>query len=228
MANLEFLKEDESIRAVDLFYESKYESRDYLGLSQAGHECARWLWFKAHNCKVSKTPDGRVLRLFQLGHILEDQIRIDLVSAGFNIFNMQQEVKFTQDNFVLNGHIDGMISGLLESKEVHLWECKTMGNKGFQKLLKNGYEAYSEQYKWQLQFYMLGLKLKRAFVTVYNKDTSAMYQERIKLDKESTIEKLQKIFDIISQETCPRSFLCPREDFYLSKWCDYKKICWRL
>jgi len=227
MARLDFLDDNQSIDAVNLFYESKYKPRDYLGLSQAGHPCSRWLWYK-HNGFIGKPPDGRVLRLFQLGNILEDQIVIDLNDAGFNIFDIQHEVKFTQDNLTLLGHIDGKINGLIESSETHLWECKTMASKGFKTLLKGGYEAYNEQYKWQLQFYMFGLGLKRAFVTVYNKDNSELYQERIHLDKKATVEKLQMIFDVIGSEHCPNQKLCNREDFYLAKWCDYRNVCWRV
>ena len=226
MNNLEFLNENKSIDAVDRFYESRYKNRTYLGLSECGHPCKRYIWYVYNNLK-KPVPKGRILRLFQLGNLIETQVYLDLVSSGFTVFDMQQKVKFTQGNLNLVGHIDGKIKGLLESSKDHLWECKSIGSKGWAKLLKEGYEKYSEQYKWQLQFYMLGTGLKRAFVTVYNKDTSELYQERVKLRRKETIKKLNQVFEIIESKTCPEKKLCPRQDYYLAKFCSFKEVCWR-
>jgi len=99
-----------------------------------------------------------------------------------------------------------------------------MNDKGFTRLLKVGYEEYNEQYKAQVHAYMLGLKLKRAFVTVYNKNNSALYQERIKLNPGWIVDKLQDVFSIISKTTIPERS-CPRMDFWRAKFCDFYKVC---
>jgi len=224
MADLSFLNETTSIAAIDADYEARYKPRNRLGLSQCGHICDRWLWYK-HNGVQAEPPNGRVLRLFQLGNLLEDQLAIDLMSAGFTIHSQQKYVEFTQDNLRIRGSVDGIIEGLIESNKPHLWECKSMASKGFSKLLKDGYEAYNPQYKAQLHCYMMGLKLNRAYVTVYNKDTSKLYAERIKLDRKFAHATLQRVFDIMGTSVAPER-ACPRQDWYEAKWCDYRDLCW--
>lgn len=229
MADLSFLHQlPGTVQAVDLWYEADRKPRNYLGLSQAGHACPRFLWY-AHNGYPGKPIDGRILRLFQLGNLLEDQLVSDLRACGFSVYNQQREVVFTQGDVRLVGHIDGIIEGLIEAPATpHLFECKTASKKKYDELLKKGgYRVWNELYYWQVQIYMLGLKLKRAAVFVYCKDDSRLYMERIKLEKQATIERMQQIFEAVTSKTEPDR-ICPRADFYLAKWCDYYEECFCL
>jgi hypothetical protein len=226
MADLSFLQEQPgTLDAINLWYESQRKPRHHLGLSQAGHKCKRYLWY-THNGHEGKSIEGRILRLFQLGNVLEDQVVFDLRACGFFISQSQREVVFTQDGIELRGHIDGIIEGLIESPATpHLFECKSASKKKFEELLKKAsYRAWNETYYWQVQVYMLGLKLKRAAVFVYCKDDSRMYYERIKLDREATIDKLNNIFEAITSPVEPER-ACPRADNFEAKWCDYYKEC---
>ncbi len=226
MADLSFLqKQAGSIDAMDLLYEAQRKPRGYLGLSQCGHECKRFLWY-THKGYEGKLIEGRILRLFQLGNILEDQVVADLRACGFRLYHSQRSVVFTQDGIKLTGHIDGIINGLIEAPVTpHLFECKSASKKKFDELKKKGsYRKWNEVYFWQLQFYMLGLKLKRAAAFVYCKDDSRLYMERIKLDREATINKLNTVFEAITSPIEPDR-KCPRADFYKAKFCDYYKIC---
>jgi hypothetical protein len=226
MADLSFLEEQPgTLQAIDLWYESQNKPRGYLGLSQAGHECKRFLWYTHKGYQV--TPiDGRVLRLFQLGNVLEDQVVYDLRACGFNIYHQQREVVFSQDGVSLRGHIDGIIEGLIEAPSTpHLFECKSASRKKFEELVKLGsYRKWNEVYYWQVQLYMLGLKLTRAAVFAYCKDDSRMYFERIKLDREATIDKINAIFEAIGSLTEPER-VCPRADYFKAKWCPYYAEC---
>ena len=214
-----------SIAAIDAYYESINKQRSYLGLSQVGHKCPRWLWYK-HRGRPETPIKGRVLRLFELGNIVEDQLFLDFARAGFTISDAQKEVSIYNIDVKLTGHIDGIITGLLESNQPHLWECKSMNNKGFQKLKKHGYEAYNPQYKMQIHVYTLLLNLSNIFVVVYNKDTSELYQERIKIKKAWVIEKLQDIFAAITQDHAPDRN-CPRCNWYEAAFCGFFQECWR-
>ena len=225
MADLSFL--DQIPGTVDLInraYEKERKPRKHLGLSQAGHPCKRYLWY-THNGYQGKPIEGRVLRLFQLGNLLEDQVVADLSMAGVFVYHSQREVVFTQDGVRLIGHIDGIATGLAESPATpHLFECKCASKKKFDELLKCGsYAVWNEIYGWQIQFYLLGLGLKRAVVFVYCKDDSRLYMERIKADKKATVEKLQQVFEAITGDVPER--MCPREDYYKAKFCDYQETC---
>jgi len=227
MADLSFLEtEPGTLQAIDLWYEAQRTHRGYLGLSQAGHDCPRWLWYQSHGYTGSEI-EGRVLRLFQMGNMVEDQVVADLRACGFTVRDQQREVVFTQDGVRLVGHIDGIVEGLIESPATpHLFECKSANKKKFDELKKLGsYRKWNSVYFWQLQFYMLGLKLTRAAVFVYCKDDSRMYLERLKLDKEATIERLQSIFTSISAAT-PPGRLCKRADAWQAKFCSFCGPCW--
>jgi len=226
MADLSFLQSQPgTVDAINLWYESQRRPRGYLGLSQAGHDCGRFLWY-AHHGYAGKPIEGRILRLFQLGNVIEGQMVADLRACGFTVYHQQREVVFTQGDIRLVGHIDGIVEGLIESPATpHLFECKSASKKKFDELVKLGsYAKWNPVYTWQVQFYMLGLKLKRAAVFVYNKDNSSLYFERIKLDKEATIERLQWIFDAIGQAEPPER-KCKRADAWDAKFCDFYGEC---
>jgi hypothetical protein len=227
MADLSFLQEQPgTLAAINLWYEAQRKPRHHLGLSQAGHSCPRYLWYR-HNGHAGKPIEGRILRLFQLGNVLEDQVVFDLRACGFSLSQSQREVVFTQDGVTLRGHIDGIIEGLLESPATpHLFECKSASKKKFDELVKLGsYARWNSTYSWQLQFYMLGLKLTRAAVFVYCKDDSRMYYERIKVDRQATLDKLNNVFAAITSPVEPER-MCKRADNFEAKWCDFYKECW--
>jgi len=154
------------------------------------------------------------------------------MNAGFAMCSDQAEVSFdytdpeTAKKYVLVGHIDGIVSGLDESEKPHLWECKTAGDKAFKKLIKlNSYEAWNEKYKFQVHAYMLGMNLDRAIVTVYCKNDSNLYQERIKLNKDYILKGLEAVFRTIGLDS-PPDRTCPRAEWWESKFCDYRESCW--
>lgn len=229
MTNLaEIINEVSTVSAVDLWYEADRKPRTRLGLSQAGHKCQRYLWY-CHYGHIGKQPEGRALRLFQLGNLLEDQTIADLRAAGCVIHSQQRSVKFDYDDITLTGSIDGIIEGLIEAPVTpHLFEHKTASKKKYDELIKKGsYRAWNEGYYWQVQFYMLGLKLKRAAAFVYCKDDSRLYMERIPLDRDTTVGRLQDVFLAIRKPEPPER-ACPRPDWYESKFCVFREECWGL
>jgi len=248
MGDISFFWEEEknqpsTVDALNIYYEVANEPRTRLGLSAAGNECNRFLWYN-HNGFIGGQPEGRVLRLFQLGNILEDQTILDLKSAGFSHYDCQKEVVFTQGEITLKGHIDGIVKGLLESpKTPHLFEHKTCSLKKYKELLNfqkktgctpwnattwetSAYRRWNVVYYWQLQFYMVGLKLDRAAAFVYCKDDSRLYMERVKRDRKLTITKLQQIFAEIAGGIPDRS--CPNSRFFKAKWCPFYKQCFNI
>lgn len=226
MANIaEEINKNSTVNTINKMYEDKNKQRRRLGLSQAGHKCKRFLWFKHRGYDEPKI-EGRVLRLFELGNIVEDHIANDLREAGFNLHSQQKEVVFTYEDITLKGHIDGIIEGLVEApKTPHIWECKTANKKKFNDFLAKGYKLFNPVYYWQTQFYMLGLKLKRAAAFVYCKDDSRLAMERIRLNKDATVDRLEDVFQVISQDDPPER-ACPRIDWFEAKWCPFYNECW--
>lgn len=183
----------------------------------------RYLWYRHRNTPAT-SPPGQTLRLFQLGKLIENQHVEDLMSAGYYVHSRQKEVKMTWGSITLTGHIDGIIERLMESDKPHLLEVKSAKATEFEKCKKLGYSAWHPSYGWQVQVYMLGMKLQRCLVQVINKNTSELYDERIKLDKQKILKRMEKVFTAISGDLPSRN--CPRADWYLAKSCKFFKICW--
>ena len=224
MADLSFLYQaTSSISAVDADYEARNVPRLHLGISAIGAKCPRELWYR-HNGAVGRQPEGRVLRLFKLGNVLEDQIIIDLRSAGFYVHSQQKAVQFERNGLLLKGSCDGIIEFLLESSKPHLLEIKTASNKRFTELLKVGYEKWDQKYKSQVHVYAYGLKLDRIYVVVYNKDTSELYAERIRVDKQFAKDMIHRAFDVMEARIAPPR-KCPNQTWYEAKWCSFCEIC---
>lgn len=212
-------------QAVDAWHEANYKPRVRLGLSECGHKCARYLWYK-HNGVIGKFPSGRLLRLFRMGELIEDQAVIDLMTAGYNIHSRQKQLSVTDNGITLYGHIDGIIEGLIESSKPHLFECKSSSEKRYTELKKVGYEAWDEKYRAQVHIYMVLAGLKRCLVWVENKNTSEVYTERITVNAEYALNTLQRVFCAISGGIPERS--CPSASWFEAKWCPYYKACFEV
>ena len=208
---------------IDKYYEDNTSPRTYLGLSQIGHSCPLYLWL-CHNKYKQISIHGQTLRLFEHGNKVEDWIISDLLKVGYRVYGQQREVMFEDKEIKLYGHIDGIIEGLEESFKPHLLECKSANDKKFHELIKlNSYEAWNEGYKTQIQVYMLGLELERCLAIVYNKNTSEIYSERIKLDKSYAIQKLEHVFNILANPKPENK--CPRADWWEAKFCGFYNEC---
>jgi len=209
---------------INLAYEAYDKPRKRLGLSEIGHPCKRYLWYRYHGRELPPVP-GQVLRLFNLGNIIEDAVKDDFRLAGYTIRNEQKALYFVHNGVTLYGHIDGVIEGLIESEKAHILEIKTANEKSFADLKKKGnYEVWNPKYKAQVHAYMLGCGLTRALAVVYNKNTSELYTERIRLEKEYVVNLLADVFSAIAQGEPPEKH-CPKPDWYEAKFCGYYDEC---
>ena len=190
--------------------------RQYLGLSEIGHKCPRWLWY-AHHSAPSKPVDGRIIRLFRTGNIIEDAIISDLESIGIEVTDRQREVEIVNGDIVLKGHIDGIVSG-------QLLEIKSASEKYFKQLLKVGYEKWNPKYKAQAHVYMVLCDLEECMVVVENKNDSNLYIETLKLDRDYVTKLLIDVFAAITLPEPPER-ICPDVSWYESKCCKYQEVC---
>ena len=190
--------------------------RQYLGLSEIGHKCPRWLWYAHHNT-LSKPVEGRIIRLFRTGNIIEDAIISDLESIGIEVTDRQREVVIVNGNITLKGHIDGIASG-------QLLEIKSASEKYFKQLLKVGYEKWNPKYKAQAHVYMVLCDLEECMVVVENKNDSNIYIETLKLDRDYVTKLLIDVFAAITLPE-PPDRICPDVSWYESKCCKYQEVC---
>jgi CRISPR/Cas system-associated exonuclease Cas4 (RecB family) len=215
--------------AINTFHEFKDKPRNYMGLSQIGivNICPRKAWYMMHGYQAEPFP-GRILRLFRSGDDCETNMVLDLKSIGLRVHSEQKEVAATQDDIKFVGHIDGIVEGLEYidvGKKPCLLEIKSCNDKRFKELVKlQSYCSWDEVYAAQIMVYGTLLKLKCYLVGVENKNTSERYFERGYIDKKYAISLLQKAFEVYRSPD-PPCRACPRQDYYIAKFCQYRGVC---
>ncbi|OBX73770.1 hypothetical protein A9308_00750 [Moraxella atlantae] len=202
--------------------------RNYLGASIIGKPCARQLWqdFRWVACP---DYDGRLLRLFETGHLEEIRLTKNLRQAGLTVYdidaNTGQQFAIVMHGGHFRGHADGVCLGIKDApKTWHLLEYKTHSQKSFDTLTAQGVEKAKPEHFAQMQIYMHGLKLTRAYYLARNKNTDELYGERIKYDPDFAERMIERAHRIIFANEPPAK-ISERPDWYLCKFCDYHCYC---
>lgn len=115
--------------------------------------------------------------------------------------------------------MDGVVLRVPEApKTPHVWECKSAGSKSFAQLVKDqSIQKWSIKYYHQAQNYMAHNHLERCLFTVYNKDTSEIYAERIRIDKKVAAGDLAKARRIITDSE-PMPTIYPNANWFEAKF----------
>lgn len=189
------------------------EERNYLGASEIGVACDRRLWLSFRG--YPKNPiDGRLIMLFELGDIIEQQVIHYLNAAGFKVDG--QQAGFKSHNGFYRGSWDGIVYGVTNSP--HILEIKSANDKRFAAFKKFGVKETSPQYFCQSIVYMGYAKLDRALFVIVNKNTSEIYTERVYFNQEDFEALDARAKYIITSNAMPEK----ADD---CDWCPYKGIC---
>lgn len=217
---------------------SKYMEprRNYIGASYIGRECARQIWYE-YNGYPKEPYSVYSLWNFEDGHRTEDltAFRLRLVS-GIELWTHDESGKqygFSDFNGKFGGHIDGVIIGLKQAPATpHIWENKCCGQKKFDVFqnVKNKYSEKQTLEKWdytyfvQAQIYMHYFKLKRHYTTVALAGGRDYDSCRTEYQKEVALKYIDRAKKII-EATDPPPKINEKEDFYLCRMCEFRKIC---
>ena len=208
--------------------------RGHLGMSTIGDPDERTLWLQFRWC-LPNDFTGRVLRIFELGHVVEDLIIKNLEAAGCKVWPVDpstgKQFNFKRVGGHYAGSADGVVlfNGVIASKLPHVLECKSAKNSIFNTFKKDGVQKTEPKYFNQCQNYMRELNLTRAIIIIYNKDTSALYYERIKYDEIVAIANEAKAERIITDQWFLPESDFPSPDFYKIKKFKsetYQRIYW--
>ena len=93
---------------------AKQTPRQYLGASRLGASCERALQYEFAKAPVDPGRDtsGRILRIFERGHVMEDCMVMWLREAGFDLRTRKadgEQFGFSAAGGRLKGHVDGVI-----------------------------------------------------------------------------------------------------------------------
>ncbi|TXH80341.1 MAG: hypothetical protein E6Q74_08310, partial [Pseudoxanthomonas sp.] len=135
--------------------------RNYLGASRLGVACERALQYEYLHIAPDPGRDfsGRVLRVFEVGHALEDLAIRWLRRAGFELYTQKAtggQFGFSVAGGRIQGHVDGVINGAPASLGMNfpaLWECKTMNDKSWRDTVKQGVAKSKPVYAAQMAIY---------------------------------------------------------------------------
>lgn len=205
-----------TLDAIDGALEISEPGRPHLGMSDIGEADERRLWFR-FRWSLPRRRSPRMARLLRLGHVIEREVADLLQLAGIKIIGAQEKAFFLGGHF--GGSLDGVLLGVPEApKTPHLWECKSANAKEFAKLKKAGsIYAWHPEYFLQAQNYMGAHDLKRCLFTVYCKDNSDIYVERIEVDKKIFSASLAKARRVITDPE-PLASIYPSPNWFEAKF----------
>ncbi len=213
--------------AKDAYEGRKDDFRSHLGASMIGRECPRELWYNFHWAKAPSF-EGRMLRLFNRGHLEEPRLVAMLQMIGCQVWSQDDHGNQFRISDV-GGHfgsaVDAVIGGCPDlPSEPILGEFKTHNDKSFQKLIKGGVRAVKIEHFVQMQIYMNKLNLRFALYLAVNKNDDMLYGEIIEYDNAVAEQYLERAHRIILQNTIPPR-INESAGFFKCRYCDFNKIC---
>jgi len=216
--------------------EQQQGKRQYLGASRLGVSCERQLQYEYAQAPVDpdKGFSGRILRIFERGHRMEDAMVGWLRAAGFILKTEGkdgQQFGFSVADGKLQGHCDGVFVGGPEGFAYPaLWENKCVGTKAFRELQKSGLAVSKPIYHAQVVIYQayLGLHEHPAIFTAVNADSMEIYAELVPFDAALAQKMSDRAVRVIQAteagELLPRGFAEPSH--VECRCCAYAQRCW--
>ena len=221
-------------QTVDAIYRAYQEVNEsfrgrFLGTSLLGNPCDRALWYEFRWASPIKKFDGRMLRLFETGRREERRVMDDLRLACFTVLDRDPKTHRQWTGTACGGHLVGKADavgiGFPEAEKTwHVIEAKTCSAKNYTPLVKHGVFKSSPGHHIQCQVLMLLLDLNRTLYLAHNKDTDALYSERVKLDKpfaQAQVARAQRVIDAVE----PPFGVSKDPAWHECRFCDHAPIC---
>ena len=233
--------------------------RTYLGASRLGHSCERALQFEFAGAPKGEpgketvwgtvSPangadfSGQTLRIFAIGHQLEDLAIRWLRAAGIDLVTQKRDggqFGFSVAGGRIRGHVDGIIAdapAAVGMRTPALWECKTMNAKNWRACVKDGVTVSKPVYAAQIAIYQAymepsvpGISAAPALFTAINKDTAELHHELVPFDADLAQRMSDRAVRILQAteagELLPR--IAANRDFFECRFCAHAERCWGL
>lgn len=197
-----------------------------LGSSFIGEECIRQIWLDWRGF-AREQFEGRMLRLFETGHLQEARIVEDLRRAGFAVWDKREDgrqFEFTDESGHFITKVDGVIKDVPESDKPHVLEVKTHNKNSFSSLVKKGVQEAKPTHYSQMQISMALGGFTRALYVAVCKDDEQFYVERVKEDKAEQEKLKGKIIKLTEARLRPAGISDDGSSFGC-KFCSMKPVC---
>lgn len=202
--------------------------RTHLGASVIGRECGREIWYGFH-WATKPIFGGRILRLFNRGHLEEARFIAALLTIGCEVF--QQDENGNQYRISgVGGHFggsgDGVALNVPDVPEGHpaLCEFKTHNDKSFSKLKKEGLRIAKFEHFVQMETYMRKMHISYGLYMAVNKNDDSIYAEIITIDTILADQFIDRAAQIIMMPGSPKR-ISNSPGWFACTWCDHKEVC---
>lgn len=202
--------------------------RSHLGASVIGGECGRAIWY-GFRWTTKKTFKGRILRLFNRGHLEEGRFIAALLTIGVQIYQQDGEGKqfrISDAGGHFGGSGDGVAIGIpdLPPGTPCLLEFKTHNDSSFRKLVKEGVRSAKFEHYVQMQTYMRKMGLAVALYGAVNKNDDDFWFEIVNLDTVTADQFIDRGRQIVFMESAP-SRVSESPGWFGCQWCDHRPVC---
>lgn len=201
--------------------------RSHLGGSLIGRECPREVWYGFRWATIKKF-DGRILRLFNRGHLEEARFIAILKAVGVTTWEHEETGEQYRISGVaghFGGSLDSIVFGVPDMPTQYmLAEYKTHSSKSFEKLKKEGLIKAKFEHYVQMNIYMGAKGLKFGLYLAVNKDNDELYAEVIPFDVAVYQRYWQRAVDIITADK-PPARINESSSFFVCKMCDHRSVC---
>lgn len=233
MATLpEQLQESPTVRAIYDALKRKDGNRlsRRLGASIVGKACERAVWYDFRWCARERF-DGRMLRLFQTGHIAEVRFMHELRDIGCEVLDVDPETGEQWEFVAVGGHfvckLDAALVGIPEAEKTwHAGEFKTHNAKSFADLKGKGLQQSKPQHYAQLLIGMTLSGMKRGLYLAANKDTDELYAERLRWEEhKDAAEQLLDRAKRVVESKAPPARISDKADDFRCRFCAHAGHC---
>ena len=220
------LKMDVDKACVELF---KDDPRKHLGASIIGHDCSAYLWNTFRHLK-QEAFDGRMLRLFNRGHLEESRFVKWLQAVGFEVEEFDPATGKQFKISGVNGHFGGSTDGRVKLPPIYqftdwlITEFKTHGNKSFVNLKDEGVRKSKPMHFKQMSSYGRVYGYRYGLYCAVNKDTDELHFEIAELDWSLADDLFRKADAIINSRTQPQK-IAQVATYRDCTYCHFKSIC---
>lgn len=219
--------------------------RSHMGASVLGTECARAVWY-GFRWVTKSSFAGRLLRLFNRGHLEEGRIIAQLLMIGAQV--IQQDANGNQFRISwAQGHAGGSGDGVvidipdLPPGLPALLEAKTSSEKLFIELAGKlvdwrkyvagegpftgqGVKVAKPEHYIQMQLYMRRMGLTCALYVCVCKNTDDEYMELVTLDAEMADQYIDRGDTLVWLDKAPKK-INESAGFFKCRFCDHRPAC---
>lgn len=213
-------------------FDPRQGRRSHFGVSSIGDPCARKLFFN-FRWVAKQQHHGRLLRLFNRGHMEEGRFIAALLTAGLQVYQQDangHQYRLSEWGGHIGSAIDGVVIGcpdLPDPNTAILTEMKTHGDKSFKKLLKEGVKQSKPMHYAQIQVYMRKMGLPACLYIGVNKNDDELYFELLAFDPAVADMYIHRGIKIVDSDEPPVGLSDKGASWFECRYCEHAAKCYR-